>query len=108
MSRKYLIFPEKFPRFPDSQQNLPDSRNKFVFLPKQPLLELSPPVIELNLRTNLHSSLRKSKSLLYHWCQFTDASTFLSKNILGPGRQYDDLSSDGSNTNFDSTVTIFC
>ena len=37
MSRKYLIFPEKFPRFPDS-------RNKFVFLPKQPLLELSPPV----------------------------------------------------------------
>ena len=44
MSRKYLIFPEKFPRFPDSRQNLPDSRNKFVFLPKQPLLELSPPV----------------------------------------------------------------
>ena len=38
MSRKYLIFPEKFPRFPDS-------RNKFVFLPKQPLLELSPPVL---------------------------------------------------------------
>ena len=23
----------------------PDSRNKFVFLPKQPLLELSPPVV---------------------------------------------------------------
>ena len=29
-------------RFPAKS---PDSRNKFVFLPKQPLLELSPPVI---------------------------------------------------------------
>ena len=44
MSRKYLIFPETFPRFPDSRPNSPDSRNNFFFLPKQPLLELSPPV----------------------------------------------------------------
>ena len=29
-------------RFPAKS---PDSRNKFVFLPKQPLLELSPPVV---------------------------------------------------------------
>ena len=31
-------------RFPAKS---PDSRNKFVFLPKQPLLELSPPVVDL-------------------------------------------------------------
>ena len=31
-------------RFPAKS---PDSRNKFVFLPKQPLSELSPPVIKL-------------------------------------------------------------
>ena len=30
-------------RFPAKS---PDSRNKFVFLPKQPLLELSPPVVD--------------------------------------------------------------
>ena len=44
-------------RFPAKS---PDSRNKFVFLPKQPLLELSPPVIS----TPLSLSWMKSCSTL--------------------------------------------
>ena len=61
LSRKYLIFPEKFPRFPDSRLKSPDSGNKFVFLPKQLLLELSPP--PPCLLTLFHISFEQNRSL---------------------------------------------
>ena len=56
----------------------------------------------------LYSSLGETKPLLYNRCQFTDASSFLSQNILCSGGQYNDLGSDGSNTNLYPTVAIFC
>lgn len=56
----------------------------------------------------LYSSLRESKSLLYHRGKFTDSSSLLSQDILSPGGQNNDLSSDWSNTHFYTTVTIFC
>ena len=45
-------------RFPAKS---PDSRNKFVFLPKQPLLELSPPV------TNIYQCKKKTAFLRYRF-----------------------------------------
>lgn len=61
-----------------------------------------------NLNIYLNSSFRKSKSFLYNRGEFTDASPFFSQNILCPGSQYDDFCSDGSHTDLNTTVTIFC
>ena len=47
-------------RFPAKS---PDSRNKFVFLPKQPLLELSPPVLHHTFRSVEIADLRRSVSI---------------------------------------------
>ena len=61
----YQIFtqcPENISHFPKHFQvsrfpaKSPDSRNKFVFLPKQPLLELSPPV--MHALRNFHAWFR--------------------------------------------------
>ena len=43
-------------RFPAKS---PDSRNKFVFLPKQPLLELSPPLVLYMLSGEDHYCMRQ-------------------------------------------------
>ena len=48
MFRNYRVFPGdnlQVSRFPEKS---PDSRNNFGFVPKQRLLELSPPVILIN------------------------------------------------------------
>ena len=45
MSRKYLIFPEKISQVSRFPAKSPDSRKKSVFLLKQPLKELSSPVV---------------------------------------------------------------
>ena len=63
---------------------------------------------QINLSIYLDSSFRKSKSFLYHRGEFSDTSPFFSKNILCSGSQYDDFCSDGSHTDFNTTVTIFC
>ena len=44
-------FPQNFPGFPIPAKS-PDSRNIFVFPPKQPLLELSPPVVRVFIETS--------------------------------------------------------
>ena len=43
MSRKYLIFPEKFPRFPDSRQNLQIPGISFCFSPETALVRTVTP-----------------------------------------------------------------
>ena len=53
MSRKYLKFPEKISQVSRFPAKSPDSRNKFVFLPKQPLLELSSPVSRIPVTRTL-------------------------------------------------------
>ena len=44
MSRNYHVFPGKIPKCPDSRRNLQIPAHNFDFVPKQRLLELSPPV----------------------------------------------------------------
>ena len=43
MSRKYLIFPEKFPRFPDSLQNLQIPGINLFFSRNSPCWSCHPP-----------------------------------------------------------------
>ena len=43
MSRKYLIFPEKFPRFPDSRQNLQIPGINLFFSRNSPCQSCHPP-----------------------------------------------------------------
>ena len=47
------------------------------------------------------------ESFLYNRSQFSDTTAFLSKYILGPSGQNDDLGSGRSNTYFNTTVTVF-
>ena len=58
MSRNYRVFPGKknfqVSRFPEK---FPDSRNNFGFVPKQRLLELSPPVSQNALNKDLEKAV---------------------------------------------------
>ena len=59
-------------RFPAKS---PDSRNKFVFLPKQPLLELSPPV-------NIHTLVKLTKRYKIYNLTLCPISNFVSHALF--------------------------
>ena len=63
-------------RFP---AKYPDSRNKFVFLPKQPLLELSPPV---------KSTISYKPSISIHWALLISRSRQQIFSVLGRCAKY--------------------
>ena len=67
MSRKYLIFPDKFPGFPDSQRNLQIPRINLFFSRNSPYQSCHPPLF---LRKFLES-LRNPPALkvLIHLCR---------------------------------------
>ena len=61
MSQKYLIFPEKFPRFPDSRQNLQIPGINLFFSRNSPCWSCHPPYAT---ETHLHKLLDLQKRAL--------------------------------------------
>lgn len=57
-------------------------------------------------KTNLNSAWREAEPLLNHCSELSDSATFLSKNILGPGCQYNDFSPCRSHPDFNTTISI--
>jgi hypothetical protein len=60
-----------------------------------------------SLGVQLDGTIGESESLLDNTCQFTNAASVLSENVLGSGRSDDDFGTVGGGADLNSSVTVF-
>ena len=82
MSRKHLIFPEKFPRFPDSRQNLQIPGINLFFSRNSPCQSCHPPFLQL-VQVNKVKHLLHIKSLMLLINSFVFRKLFYCSSVWG-------------------------